>query len=58
MVGITVIIIILIPVAIQVFLLQIKQNKRHLEILESLNKIEAKLGIRKSEDAITQSKSN
>ncbi len=43
MTGITVIIIILVPIAFQIFMLQIKQEKRHIEIKEILKKIENKL---------------
>ena len=41
--GITIIVILLVPIAFQVFLLAIKQNKRHKELLETLKKIEEKL---------------
>ncbi|GAP43003.1 hypothetical protein TBC1_111145 [Lentimicrobium saccharophilum] len=43
MTGITVIIVILVPIAFQIFMLQIKQDKRHNEIKEILNGIEEKL---------------
>jgi preprotein translocase subunit YajC len=43
MTGIAVIIIILVPIAFQVFMLQIRQDKRHKEIKEILNRIEIKL---------------
>lgn len=41
--GITIIVIILVPIAFQVFMLAINQKKRHQEIIEKLNQIEAKL---------------
>jgi len=41
--GITIVIIILVPIAFQVFMLAINQSKRHKEIMEKLNKIEEKL---------------
>ena len=43
MTGLTVIIIILVPTAFQIFMLQIKQDKRHNEIKEILKIIENKL---------------
>lgn len=43
MTGITIIIIILVPIAFQVFMLQIRQDKRHKETLEILKRIEDKL---------------
>ncbi|MBN1754945.1 hypothetical protein JW877_01900 [bacterium] len=43
MTGITVIVVILVPIAFQVFMLQIKQDKRHNEIKEILKRIEEKL---------------
>ena len=41
--GITIIVIILVPIAFQVFMLSIKQDKRHKEIQEILKRIEDKL---------------
>ncbi|NOX66548.1 MAG: hypothetical protein GXO85_12370 [Chlorobi bacterium] len=41
--GIAVVVIILVPIAYQVFLLQIKMNKRHKEVVDMLNRIEEKL---------------
>lgn len=41
--GITVIVVILVPIAFQVFMLQIKQDKRHNEIKEILKRIEEKI---------------
>ncbi len=41
--GITIIIIILVPIAFQVFMLQIRQDKRHKVTLEILKRIEDKL---------------
>jgi len=43
MTGIVVIIVILVPVAFQVFFLQIKQEQRHKEMKEILHRIEEKL---------------
>ena len=43
MTGITVIIIILVPIAFQIFILQIKQDRRHKEVKEILRSIENKL---------------
>ena len=43
MTGITIILIILVPIAFQVFMLQVKHDKRHKEIMETLNRIEGKL---------------
>jgi preprotein translocase subunit YajC len=42
-VGITIIIIILIPILFQIIILSIKQNRRHKEIQEILKRIEEKL---------------
>ncbi|MGC9363289.1 MAG: hypothetical protein ACP5FZ_01830 [Fidelibacterota bacterium] len=41
--GNTIIVILLVPIAFQVFLLAIKQEKRHKELIEILKRIEAKL---------------
>ena len=41
--GITIIIIILVPIAFQVFMLAIKQDKRHKEMIEILRRIEEKM---------------
>ncbi|MFC2126052.1 hypothetical protein ACFLU5_14715 [Bacteroidota bacterium] len=43
MIGTTVIIVILFPVAFQVFMLAYKQDKRHKEMMELLRKIEEDL---------------
>ncbi len=40
MTGIQLVVIILVPVLYQVVMLQIKQNKRHKELLEILHRIE------------------
>ena len=40
--GNTIIVILLVPIAFQIFMLQIRQNKRHKELHEILNRIEAK----------------
>lgn len=42
--GVTIIIILLVPIAFQVFLLAVKQEKRHKEVLEILRRIEEKMG--------------
>ena len=42
--GITLIVILLVPIAFQVFLLAVKQDKRHKEVIEALRKIEEKMG--------------
>jgi len=41
--GITIIVIILVPIAFQVFMLAIKQANRHKEIQEILKRIEGKM---------------
>ena len=41
--GITIIVIILVPIAFQVFLLAIRQDKRHKELVEILKRIEEKM---------------
>lgn len=43
MAGTTIIVIILIPIAFQVFLLAIKQEKRHQELKEILKNLDDKL---------------
>ena len=43
MMGNTMIVILLVPIAFQIFMLQIRQNKRHKELQENLNRIEEKL---------------
>lgn len=43
MVGNTIIVCLLVPIAFQVFWLQIKQDRRHKEIKEILRRIEDKL---------------
>jgi len=42
-VGITIIVIILVPILFQVIMLSIKQDKRHKEVQEILKRIEDKL---------------
>lgn len=42
-VGITIVIILLVPLMFQVFILRHEQKKRHLEILERLKSVEEKL---------------
>jgi len=41
--GSTIIVILLVPIAFQVFMLAIKQEKRHNELLDVLKRIEGKL---------------
>ena len=41
--GITIIVIILVPIAFQIFMLSIKQDKKHKEMQEILKRIEDKL---------------
>ena len=43
MTGATIIVIILVPIAFQVFMLAIKQEKRHQEIKQMLKSLEEKL---------------
>ncbi len=43
--GVTIIVVLLVPIAFQVFMLAIKQDKRHQEIQEILKRIEEKLRI-------------
>ena len=43
-VGITIIVIMLVPILFQVVMLSMKQDKRHREIKEILKRIEDKLG--------------
>jgi preprotein translocase subunit YajC len=43
MTGATIIVIILVPIAFQVFMLAIKQEKRHQEIIQMLKRLEEKL---------------
>jgi preprotein translocase subunit YajC len=45
--GHTIIIIILIVIAFQVIILQVKQEKRHREITDILNKMEEKMDVNK-----------
>lgn len=43
MTGITIIVILLVPIAFQVFSLSIKQEKRHQELIENFKRLENKL---------------
>ena len=43
--GVTIIVILLVPLMFQVFILRHEQKKRHLEIQERLTRIEEKLGV-------------
>lgn len=40
--GISIVVILLVPIAFQVFLLAIKQEKRHKEIMEILKRLESR----------------
>ncbi|MCF8267749.1 MAG: hypothetical protein K9I69_06670 [Ignavibacteriales bacterium] len=40
--GISIVVILLVPIAFQVFLLAIKQEKRHKEIIEILKRLESR----------------